>query len=115
MGFVEDSIRKVWVGTNVSANIVGASSACSSHKWSFSAVVIRLASTHRDGRGAVASEDEKIKLVALYTHHGHTPAHSRRTRTDRGVREISCNDFSSSILNNTQHASRPPFHTKTRR
>ena len=44
MGFVEDSIRKVWVGTNVSA-IVGASSACSSHKWSFSAVVIRLAST----------------------------------------------------------------------
>ena len=54
--------------------IVGASrsSACSSHKWSFSAVVIRLASTHRARRGAVASEDGKRKFVALYTHTGHT-------------------------------------------
>ena len=70
MGFFEDSIRKVWVGTNVSANSWRFMCMFKSQedKWSFSAVVIRLASTHRDGRGAVASEDEKRKLVALYTH-----------------------------------------------
>jgi hypothetical protein len=80
MGFVEDSIRKVWVGTNVSA-IVGAST--SVHKLvhvqvtSVSQVELfrRRHSTCQHGdrarRGAVASEDGKRKLVALYTAHGH--------------------------------------------
>ena len=91
MGFVEDSIRKVWVGTNVSA-IVGAST--SVHKLvhvqvtSVSQVELfrRRHSTcqhvDRARRGAVASEDGKRKLVALYTAHGHG-AH----RTQIGVPE----------------------------
>ena len=81
MGFVEDSIRKVWVGTNVSANSWRFKCMFKSQedKWSFSAVVIRLASTHRDGRGAVASEDEKRKLVALYTHTVTLRSHAGRT------------------------------------
>ena len=91
MGFVEDSIRKVWVGTNVSANSWRFMCMFKSQedKWSFSAVVIRLASTHRDGRGAVASDDDNKENWLHYTHtRSHAGACSRYTN-DRGPRDFS--------------------------
>ena len=96
MGFVEDSIRKVWVGTNVSANSWRFKCACSSHKKTSGAFPPSSfdlpARTETVRRGAVASEDEKRKLVALYTHTVTLRSHAGRTargiaigtRTDRG-------------------------------